>query len=206
MEIYLDGARQLTLQADIRTVGAALVELNAWLQRNGRALQRVSIDGRDIPAEDLTIEIGNLPASGVTRLEVTSARIADLVMDALDEVENVLPEMLVACQTLAQILAGENPEEGLDSLTQVVGIWAALQERRTQIADALGIELAGLALSDRSLADRDKSLGALLERIEAERAKKDFTALSDLIAYDLFEFAEQEPDVFALLRAKCGDA
>ncbi len=203
MEIYLDGARQLTLQANIPTVGAALVELNAWLQRNGRALQRISIDGRDISADELTLEIGNLPSGGVNRLEVTSARVADLVLEALDEVENVLPELPVACQTLAQILAGENPAEGLDSLDQVLGIWAALRERRHQIADALGLELTAMSVSNRSIADRDASLGELLGRIDAERAKKDFTALSDLIAYDLFEFAEQEPDVFSALRAKC---
>jgi len=205
MEIYLDGARQLTLQSNIPTVGAALVEMNQWLQRNGRALQRISIDGRDIPAEELTVEIGNTPASGVKRLDVSSARVADLVLEALDEVENVLPEMPVACHTLAQILAGENPEEGLDSLEQILGIWMALCERRRQIADALSIELSGLSIADRTVAARDESLVELLGRIQAGREKKDFTALSDLIAYDLFEFAEQEPEVFALLRAKCAD-
>jgi hypothetical protein len=203
MEIYLDGARQLTLQSDIRTVGAALVELHAWLQRNGRALQHVSIDGRDIPAEELTLEIGNLPASGVTRLDVTSASVADLVRDALDEVENVLPELPVACQSLAQILAGENPDEGLDSLTQILGIWMALRERRVQIAGAMGFDLAAVDLTGQTLADRDRSLGELLARIQEELDRRNLPALSDLIAYDLFEFAEQEPKVFTALRAKC---
>jgi hypothetical protein len=203
MEIYLDGARQLTLQANIATVGAALVELNGWLQRNGRALQRISIDGREILAEELTLEIGNMPAAGVLRLDVTSARVVDLVIEALQEVEEVLPELPVACQTLAQILSGQAPEEGLDSLTQVLAIWAALIERRRQIADALTIDLTAVAAAGRSLADRDASLAQTLARVEGARDKRDFGGLAELIAYDLFEFAESEAEAFALLRARC---
>ncbi len=203
MEIYLDGARQLTLQSNIATVGAALVELNAWLQRNGRALQRISIDGREIPAEDLTLDIGNIPAANVKRLDVASARVVDLVAEALQEVEEVLPEMPVACQTLAQILGGENPDEALDSLTQVLAIWAALVERRRQIADALALDLTALELSGRTLAERDLSLCETLARIKSARETRDFAALTDLIAYDLFEFAESEAETFALLRAQC---
>jgi hypothetical protein len=151
------------------------------------------------------MEIGNLPADTVSRLDVSSARIADLVIEALDEVENVLPELPVACQTLAQILAGENAEEGIDSLEQIMGIWMALRERRRQIADALGFELGSLTHGGRSLDARDADLGELLGRIQAGREKKDYAGISDLFAYDLFEFAEQEPEVFALLRAKCAD-
>lgn len=203
MEIYLDGARQLTLQAHIATVGAALIELNGWLQRNGRALQRVSIDGREIPAEALTLEIGNMPAAAVSRLEVTSARVADLIAEALDEVETVLPELPVACQTLAQILGGENAAEGVDSIAQVMAIWHALIERRRQIAGALSLDLTALKANGRSIAERDASLSDTLTRIQSAQSASDFAALTELVAYDLFEFAESEAETFAVLRAQC---
>jgi hypothetical protein len=180
-----------------------LVELNTWLQRNGRALQRISIDGREIPAEELTLEIGNTPAAKVARLDVSSARVVDLVAEALREVEDVLPEMPVACQTLAQILGGEKPEEALDSLTQVLAIWAALVERRRQIADALALDLGAIESAGRTLADRDLSLRETLAHIKSARENRDFAALTDLIAYDLFEFAESEAEIFAVLRAQC---
>jgi hypothetical protein len=203
MEVYLDGARQLTLQLGVSTVGAALVELNGWLQQNGRALQSVSIDGTNIPADQLTQEIGNLPASNVSRLDVASARVVDLVVEALDEAQGVLPEMPVACQTLAQILGGENPNEGIESLNQVLEIWTALRERRRQIAEALTLDFSSLSLSGRSLAERDLALTETLNRVYAARDQADFAALADLVAYDLFEFAEQELEVFGVLRAQC---
>jgi hypothetical protein len=206
MEIYLDGARQMTLQARVPTVGAALVELNAWLQQNGRALQRVSIDGKDVPAEALTREFGDLPAAQVARLDVTSARVLDLVGEALDEVENVLPEMSVACQTLAQIISGEEPEAGLEPLAQLLEVWTALRDRRRQIAGALKLELGALEVSGQALSVRELELDDVLGRVTAARAKKDYKALADLLAYNVFELAEQEIEVFALLRGRCAES
>lgn len=205
MEIVLDGQPHFPLQSNPDTVGSALLEINAYLQERGRALQAVSLDGRNVPADELTPEFGQRPVSRVQRLEVTSARTVDLVRESLSEVEAVLPELPVACQTLAGILAGDGPEEGRASFNQLLEVWDALRQRRVQVIDALGLDAGELALEGKSLRARETELGELLSRVRDAVAQGDHATASDLLAYELSTMAEQEASIISLLDAHCTD-
>lgn len=202
MEIILDGEAR-ALPAPPQTVGSALIEINADLQADGRALQQVIVDGRVMPAEELTPAFGQTPSSDVQRLELTSARIVDLVRESLTEVEAVLAELPVACQTLAGILNSDEAAEGRESFEQLLAIWEALAERERQVARALGLDLEALSIDGRSLSTRDMELQSLLVKARGAMADGETASVADLLAYDLSALADQEADVIALLHAQC---
>jgi len=93
MEIKLDGKKHFLLQSDPGTVGAALIEINEYLEANGRALQSISVDGRDAPAEEITPAFGQVPVSDVTLLEIVSADVRALVIESIAELAEVVPEL-----------------------------------------------------------------------------------------------------------------
>lgn len=202
MEITVDGKRQFLLQSDPGTVGAALIEINEYLQANGRALQNIIADGRDLPAEKITPAFGQTPVSDIRRLEIVSADIRTLVKESIAELAEVVPELPVACQELAQILAGDAPEQAFAGFNQLLEIWSVLKERQTQVANSLGIELTVLELKGASLSKHEEELSAVLNTARQAMESSDFAKLADLLAYDLSTLAERESDIVQLLLSK----
>ena len=202
MEITLDGKKQFVLQSDPGSIGAALIEINEYLQANGRALQNIIADGRDIPAEEITPAFGQTPVSDVRRLEIVSADIRTLVKESVAELAEVVPELPVACQELAQILAGDAPEQAFAGFNQLLEIWTVLKERQTQVANSLGIELAVLELEGASLSKHEEELSGVLDTARQAMESSDFAKLADLLAYDLSALAEREGSIVQLLQAK----
>ncbi len=204
MEILLDGQPYPGLwPAPGPTVGEALIEIDQHLQAKGRAMQTVELDGENIAADELTMAVAGTPGAQVGRLWVTSARVGDLVLEAIGEVEAVLPELPVACQALATVFAGDDPGEGLEPLGDLLEIWEGLRESRERVAGALNLALAAIPFEGGTAESYEAALEAMIGRVHDAVEKQDFKAAADLIAYDLNEFAEREPDLFKQLRAQC---
>ncbi len=202
MEITLDGKKQFLLQSDPGTLGAALIEINEYLQANGRALQSISADGRDVAAEQITPAFGQTPVSDVQRLEIVSADIRTLVKESAEELAEVVPELPVACQELAEVLAGDAPEQAFAGFNHLLQIWSVLKERQTQIATSLGMELAVLELEGASLSKHEEELWRTLNTARQAMESSDYAKLADLLAYDLSSLAERESSIIKLLQSK----
>jgi hypothetical protein len=204
MEIFLDGRPYPgEWRAAGPTVGEALIEIDQYLQANGRAMQSVELNGEKLAADELTVDMAGTRASQVERLSVTSARLSDLVLEAIGEVEAVLPELPIACQALATVFAGDDPGEGLGPLGDLLEIWEGLRESRERVAGALNITLAAIPFGGGTAEGHEEALEAMLGRVHDAVEKLDFKAAADLIAYDLNEFAEREPEIFKQLRSRC---
>ena len=202
MEITLDGKKQFLLQSDPGTIGAALIEINEYLQANGRALQNIIADGRDVPAEEITSAFGQMPVSDVQRLEIVSADLCALINESIDEIAEVVSELAVVCQELAQVLAGDAPEQAFAGFNQLLEIWSVLKERQTQVANSLGIELTVLELEGSSLSKHEEELSGVLNAARQAMESSDFAKLADLLAYDLSTLAERETSIVQLLHSK----
>ncbi len=203
MQILLDGQPYLSLQSAPPSLREALIEIDQHLEANGRAMQSVEVDGENISADELPHEFAGRAAAQFQRLHVTSANVSELVLEAIGEVEAVLPELPVACQALATVFAGDDPGEGLEPLGDLLEIWEGLRETRERIVVALSLNFAAVAFDGRTVAEYDQSLEMMIGRVHEAIEKQDFRAAADLIAYDLNTFAEQEPGLFKELRAQC---
>lgn len=202
MEITVDGKRHMLLRTDVSTVGEVLVEINDYLQANARALQRIISDGRDIPAEDVPRVLGRTPVSDIKTLEIVSADLRELVQESIDELAEIVPELQVACQELAQVLSGKAPEQGFSAFNQLLQIWGALKERQVQIAISLELELAVQEVEGVVLAKHEEELWASLDTAKVAMENSDFAKLADLLAYDLSSLAERESSIIEMLRSK----
>lgn len=201
--MLLDGQPYMSLQSAPLTIGEALIEMDMHLQANGRAMQTVEVDGKNMPADELTMEFANTPSGQIGRVHVTSARLSELVLEAIGEVEAVLPELPVACQALATVFAGDEPGEGLAPLGDLLEIWEGLRESRERVAGAMNLSFAAVPFEGKSIQAYEEALEAVIGRVHEAVEQQNFKAAADLIAYDLSGFAEQEPGVFVELRKAC---
>jgi len=202
MEIKVDGKKHMLLRVEVSTVGEVLVEINDYLQANDRALQRIISNGRDIPAEDVPRLLGRISVADIQTLEVISADLSELVKESIDELIEIVPELPVACQELAQILAGEAPEDGFTGFNQLLQIWGALKDREAQVANSLGLEMSIQELEGTPLAKHEADLWASLGAAKEAMENSDYAKLADLLAYDLSEHAEREAGIIEVLRTQ----
>jgi len=202
MEILVDGEKHVLLHADPGTVGAALLEISQFLDANGRALQRIEADGREVAAEEITQAFGATPITEITTLEITSADTRDLARESLDELAEVVPELPVACQQLAALLSGDTEQEALEGFDNLLEIWAVLKDRQAQVLSALALDSAELQVEDSSLAQRNQDLENQLRSARQARHQMDLATLSDLMSYELAPLAELEIAIIALLKSK----
>lgn len=201
MEILVDGKKQFTLQSNPGTVGGVLIEVNEYLESNGRALQGVVADGQPVPPDEIMGRFGRLNVSEVSSLNIISANVLELVDDSINELKEVLPELPAACQALSEVLASESPQDGFSAFNQLIEVWEVLQERRTQIANALGLDVYEAKLGDTALVTREEALSAALAQARKLMEESDFVALADLMAHELSDLADQEGGVVGVLEA-----
>lgn len=202
MEITVDGKQHMLLHAKPATVGVALLEINDYLLANGRALQSIVADGRNVPPEEIAGAFSHTPISEINTLEIGTADFLELVAESVAELAEVVPELHVACQELAGILSGEAPHEGMPGIGQLLEIWTALKERKAEIVKSLGLDAGVLDVAGVSLLKHEQDLDGLLDTTRAAVEASDFVKLAELLAYDLSTFAEREADIIARLQSK----
>ncbi len=199
MQITIDDKRGFQVDGSLETVVQALAEIIEHLDDNGRALQSVIVDGEEISPDELLASLGSRQIDATGALEVRSADIGTLVRESLSEMGEVLPELSIACHTLAEVLRTASLEEGRSSYDELTGIWRTIKVRQRQIAGGMRINLDEISLQDRSLAEWERELLTVFEVGEKAFEAADAAALSDLISYELAPRAESEEKINELL-------
>src|SRR5690606_9850384 len=107
------------------------------LRAQGRAIVRVTADGRDVGPAELAVMAAhsNTPDVGELRLETSS--ISEMVEASLGEVRGLLPELPLVCHGLAAAFGAQGADEATEQFHQLVEIWNAIGERRHLVLSAL---------------------------------------------------------------------
>lgn len=206
MRIIVDGKSGFELESGIDSVAAALGALVDHLDEQGRALMAVSIDGDAILPDGLAASVGERGIEDIEILEVRSASFKELIEESIREAQDVVPELHVACLTLAEIMSGDTPQDGFVQFNDLKEIWGAVKERQEQVAEVLNVSLDAVDVDRESAEALGVKLTACLEKASKALEAADFATLSDLLSYDLAALAEQERGIFDALRAHLPDA
>jgi hypothetical protein len=202
MQITVDDESGFVLKSNPVTLGEVLFEITGYIQSKDRAIQVIIMDGKNIPPEELTREIGETLVSAVGTLEVHSTGLTELVVDTLDEIAEVIPELPTACHELAQILVGEDPASCFGQFNQFPDIWEVLKDRQGQVISLLGIEIDTVAVDGIPVAEHDARLKDCIKNARKCMESSDFPGLSDILSHDLAELAEFEEGIIEVLRRK----
>lgn len=178
MRLVIDGQ---TVSGDVTGVADALDLAREHASRRGRLIIEVYADGS--PAGKL-LDSPPADAGGVGELGVTTADrslfLGETLRDARDALDGVSADQAASAAMIDRGDIGA----AIGSLRPVVEGWQAVRTIVAQSAALLGVELATI--------DEDGSIAGLASDLIAMRdavSREDWSALGDVLAYDLGERA-----------------
>lgn len=201
MDVIVDGDRNFKLEGEPQDVLSAIAAIDKFLHERGRAILSVTADGERMGTPDSVHTIGKKPISEVGALEVVSGDVKAMVEESLEELDRVLPELPVACHSLAEIFQSSSPSEGYAPFEKLAEIWSHIKTRQMQVAKALQVSLDTLELDGKTLADIHRELNEYLEEAAAALKSGDCVLLGDLLEYELAPRAELEQKIVPLLQS-----
>jgi len=202
MDIVIDHKERFEVPASVDDALGALHLLNTRLREQGRAILRVIRDGRPVPYESLLEVFEGVALSELASLEVETGSVVELVREAVEGLEQSVPELPNLCHQLAEVFQGENPADGYAPFEKMVMIWSVIKERELQVSAALNVELDGLSIRGREMKVLHDELNKHLSEAAEALAAEDCVLLGDLLEYELAPRAELEADIVALLKER----
>ena len=179
MRILLDD-HETTLKAD--TVGGALQEAATLVEKSGRLIVEVEVDGISWCEEDLasTEHIQR----GASEIRLSTAHPAELLRDTFANAAEAVLNADDMQRNAAKLLQANRETEGMQALLESLAIWGSVQT-----AISRGLELgvisrdqvraAGIDI-DGAIAELDTRLRSLREAMKSS----DTTAVSDCLLYE----------------------
>lgn len=200
MDVIVDGKRNVEVQGEPGDVLSVLTAATDFLHAQGRAMVSVTVDGKSLMPDQIIDELQGLDVSRVKVLEIGSEDKVIMVNNCVAELEISLPELSVACHSLAEVFYSEAPEEGFEPFQELANLWGHIKHRQILITNALGLNQQDIVVNGISLAEIQLDLNSFLE--EAAQALKDgdCVLLGDLLEYELAPRAEQEASIVAVLK------
>lgn len=207
MEVIVDDIKGYPFQARRGALTEVLTEIVERLDEAGRGLQAVEVDGQPVSPDDIMELLSGRTVDETGTLHVRSEAIATLAEQSLRDMEEVLPELAVACHSLAEIAQNTPPEEWKESFEDLASIWRVVKTRQRQIASALSVEFDTLSLEGGvSLNQHHQEIERYLAAASEAIASKDKAALGDVLTYELAPRAETECAINTLLLSRVSES
>jgi len=179
MRILLDD-HETTLKAD--TVGGALQEAATLVEKSGRLIVEVEVDGISWCEEDLA-NTEHIQRSA-SEIRLSTAHPAELLRDTFANAAEAVLNADDMQRNAAKLLQANRETEGMQALLEALAIWGSVQT-----AISRGLELgvisrdqvrtAGIDI-DGAIAELDARLRSLREAMKSS----DTTAVSDCLMYE----------------------
>lgn len=199
MEVTLDG-RRLDLDREGHAGLLPLLQrVIDTLELENRALMGVAVDGKPLDPFHLAEDAARFPLDQIGMLELTSADIHTMTGQAIESLRAHVPELPVACHSLAALFHGEHPEDGYGPFESFAEIWGFIKNQERLVVNALGLELGDIDVRGMSLVRMHEELNGFLEEAAQSLKNQDCVLLGDLLEYELAPRAEKEADIVALL-------
>lgn len=200
MDVIVDGNVGYLFRNIPRNALEAVAILCNDLHASGRAMMRLCVDGNEVLPDSLHQELAEKALEDVGCIEVVTESLASLVDACLANLEQALPELPVACHSLAEVFQGEKPEEGFGPFQQLADAWMAIKEQERQVASALELNMDQLSVNGIPFSELHEGFNRFLNEAAEAISAYDYVTLGDLLEYELAPRAETESAIVATLR------
>ncbi len=190
MRLYLDGDPIL---AETPGLATALREGIASAERKGRIVVEAMLDGCALTDEQLENPTDDPEAGDEVRLLSAEPRslVRITLLDAADALEDAKARQV---QCAGKLQSGDI-EGAMQTLAEAISVWQAVRDVVSRSADLLHLPLDGIAIpvdgEARTVGDHIASLTHNLEELKRSVNGEDWSALSDVVGYDLDQQADR---------------
>ncbi|MEX2217235.1 MAG: hypothetical protein WD749_00620 [Phycisphaerales bacterium] len=186
MNAYLDG-KPLTLPQPGTMAGALRAAL-ADAERRGRVIVEVQIDGAKAPDSLLEEPPEEAVGSEVRLLSVEPvALVRTTLMDAADALESARERQ----GRSAELIHAGKVEDALRPLSEAIETWQTVRDAVEKSAAMLNLRLSELKAGTPGMEALVESLSGRLSEVRRALAGEDWSALADVLAYDMGDQADR---------------
>jgi hypothetical protein len=185
VQVLLDGQ---TLAIAKPTLAAALRAAVDAAHGRGRIIVEIKRDGLPVPPEDLespTADLGN------ARLDFTSEDPRDLVRRSLEDAAAIMPGTREMQQAAAEAIQRGDTGEALTVLSQCFAAWQGVHDVLSRGTTVLATAPGGTKLGEGQVEPATAELRQHLRSLKDALENEDWSAVADLLAYDLDAAAER---------------
>lgn len=193
MAVMVDDQPLAVEKMGLLTIGQVL----SHVQRGNRLVINLLIDGK---APDLSGlgAVRRSPLDGHT-IYIETAEPHAVAHNVLAEVEHQLDQNDEIRDQVVLLLQQNHPERALEKLHGWFHIWLTIQESVSKVSQLLRIDLDALQVDGNSLSEVLERFAAQLREIKSAIENRDFVTLSDVLAYEMTQAADDWRSVLAAL-------
>lgn len=197
MKITLDDR---PLESDVTTLGEALLAAQNACEE--RLVVQAEADGAPVPADDLM----NPPATSPYAEEInfTTADPSDLVQQTLTSASTIIDGLRPRQKQVADLFMEGDIEPAKEQLMSLLSGWLDVN-KTVQLCTSTGrLGVDSLERLDPSLEESVKRLAADLQELRGALETGDYTAVADLLAYEMDEQADRWDGIVTTLADSVG--
>ncbi len=183
MDIYLDHD---PFDTDAATLGDILQAAGEHLQPTGRIVVEIRLDGEPIP-EDQLDELTAQPPAG-EELQLITADPIELCTMTLSQVRTALEHNRTIARHAAELLSADEPAQAMDLIRQCLTVWQQAEQAVRTSAQVAGVSLDDITIDG---AEPIPDLARKLEQVREQLQASDWVGLSDTLAFELDDSANQ---------------
>jgi len=205
MRISLDGKESGLEAVAVGTVGQAYEATLEPVNRMGRTVLDVRLDGKVIEPEQRVVFFEkSVDEFDEMLLETVDTR--ELVRAAVVEARKHLTPCREALQSAQTLLAEGHQVRALQTLKPTLDVWMGVCEAVTKAAILMGMDLGHPVVGDLSIEGAQMLIVAILERTRAIFDNRDWSGLGELIEHELLPLVASWEGICRVLEAQATSA
>lgn len=189
MRVFLDEQSIELPGAGNESVAAAIAAARAMAQARGRVIVDVQVDGERL--DDEAIDNPSTKPAGDIEFKCFSADPRQLVAESFIDVARALEAARPAQREAADALQTGKLDTAFEQLAGALEVWDAVHRVTEQGPALLGVTLASLDPSGRSIERDLATLSATLQQVKDAVGTQDWSTLADLLSHELDTAADQ---------------
>jgi hypothetical protein len=197
LNCFIDGQARSFGSSDAFSLAAILNGLNGDLEKSGRIIASLRVNGEEITSE----EEKNVHLQGTDSVEITTETPGCLAIRILGESQDYINEL----QNYLLLVAGQytsgSENTGLNFAEAVQGLQWFVQ-MTDFIGCTLQINFQKLMLNSRPVEDYVKDLNSILQEIVKAQTGCDPVLLADILEYDLVPHLEEWKSIYTLFEGE----
>jgi hypothetical protein len=192
MRVLLDDR---PLEVSPPTIANALEVARRTADADGRVVIEVLGDGRSV--DQRLLDHPPADSAGFAELKLVTADPGLLVSVTLSDAVAVLDEASAAHAKAADALLSGRVEEAIEPLRAALEAWALIRDVVEKSGALLGLDVRTIPASGRTGSQVIDGLTGSLSEVKRALTEQDYSALSDVLAYDMPEQVDRWRELMA---------
>ena len=177
-----------------KTLGDLIGSLLILTNQANKIITHITIDGETL-ALDQKDQYKDRLLEDVQKLELSLEEKLDLVLFALSEARNLLPQFTANLSEVAELLMGGQKHKAMNIFGNALLTWKSVINYLKTVGISYRLDFSTIRFDDKTIEEKNIDLLKILHEIKAAMEREDIVTLGDLIEYELIPRIDEQTQV-----------